>query len=118
GDRELRPHDARDLEGLSIVGLEGFELPLDHLAQAIGYGGLQRSGAAAERPGPRLLGEETAAEREVDHVHQKQGMAVRAPVDQPADAVVDPATGETAAQVVANVGRGERRQLNLLAAAA
>src|SRR5262249_26141418 len=106
GDRELRPEDAGGFEGLTVLGLERLELVLDHLAQAVGHGRGERLDPAPEHPPAGLLGEESLAEREVDHVDEEERMAVGAVVDQAGEVVVDLAAREAAAQGAPDAQRG------------
>ena len=103
---------------MALLGNQGLELALDHLSQAVGNGRLERPGATAQRPAARHVGEQSLPEREVDDVHQEQRVALGAVVDQARQVVLDLPPGEPAAQVGADVVRGEWRQQDVLAAAA
>ena len=102
GRRELHARHAARLEHVLLVLAEATDLPIDHLAKALGHVQVDRVERGAKLPSALARRDQAAREQVIDQGHHEQRIALGAHVDD-----VGELTGERA--VREPLARGSRR---------
>jgi hypothetical protein len=110
GRRELHARHAARLEHVLLVLADALDLPIDHLAKALGHVQVDRFERGAKLPSALARRDEAAREQIIDQGHHEQRIALGARVDDVRELTGERAAREPLAEVVGDCGHAEQRE--------